>query len=278
MTERARYLVLARDEIDLKYRQTGRRPGDGEPAFRQGINAALALPRIETRLREQDQFRNMKLLLLGLSFIFSALPLPRAMAEKNVNLIAHNVDQHYNHLRTLEAEFTEIYRGTGVERQESGTLWLKKPRKMRWEYRSPKQKLFISDGQDAWFYLPADKQVRKTEVKKLDDLRSPLAFLLGKTKLEKELQGLSLAPDRAPLAPEDVVLRGVPKGLEDRVGEILLEIAPDDRIVRIQIAEVDGALTEYRLDQQREDIEVPDQRFHFDLPAGVEVVDGEFGQ
>ncbi|HET7442872.1 MAG TPA: outer membrane lipoprotein chaperone LolA [Terriglobales bacterium] len=220
----------------------------------------------------------MKLFLFGLSLIFSALFVPRVMAEKNVHIIAENVDQHYNRLRTLEAEFTEIYRGSGVERQESGTLWLKKPRKMRWEYRSPKEKLFISDGRDAWLYLPDDKQVRKTEVRKLDDLRSPLAFLLGKTKLEKELQGLSLAPDRTALAPEDVVLRGIPKGMEDRVGEILLEIAPDYQITRILIEEVDGAETEYRFNQQKEDVAVPDQRFHFVLPAGVEVVDGEFGQ
>ena len=66
---------------------------------------------------------------------------------------------------------------------------------MRWEYRSPKEKLFLSDGKDAWFYIPGDRQVRRTSVKKLDDLRSPLALLLGKTRLEKELDGLSAAPD-----------------------------------------------------------------------------------
>jgi len=49
---------------------------------------------------------------------------------------------------------------------------------------------------------------RRTDARKLDDLRSPLAFLLGKSKLEKELRGLSLAPDVAPMADGDVVLRG----------------------------------------------------------------------
>ena len=136
------------------------------------------------------------------------------------------VDAHYNHLRSLEAEFTEVYRGSGMERTETGTLWLKKPGKMRWEYRSPREKLFVSDGKDAWFYVPADRQARKTAAKKLEDIRSPLAFLLGKTKLEKELQGLSLAPDVEPLASGNVVLRGVPQALADRVSEILLEITP----------------------------------------------------
>ncbi|MGA7375858.1 MAG: outer membrane lipoprotein carrier protein LolA, partial [Candidatus Sulfotelmatobacter sp.] len=150
---------------------------------------------------------------------------------EDVHAIAQAVDEHYNHLRTLEAEFTEIYQGSGMERTESGTLWLakggaKKPGKMRWEYRSPRDKLFVSDGRDAWFYVPGDRQARKTDARKLDDIRSPLAFLLGKSRLEKELQGLSLAPDVQPMVAGDVVLRGVPRALADRVSEIQLEINP----------------------------------------------------
>jgi len=164
-----------------------------------------------------------------------------------------------------------------MERTESGTLWLKKPGKMRWEYRSPRDKLFLSDGKDAWFYVPGERQVRRTAVKKLDDLRSPLAFLLGKTRLEKELQGLSLASDVAPLAAGDVVLRGVPKSLADRVSQVLLEINPEHWISRILIEEVDGSVTEYRFTNQKENMAVPDQRFRFVVPDGVEVVQGELG-
>src|SRR3984957_15786839 len=195
----------------------------------------------------------------------------------DVKTLAAAVDAHYNHLRSLEAEFTELYRGSGMERTEAGTLWLKKPGKMRWEYRSPREKLFVSDGKDAWFYVPADKQARKTAAKKLEDVRSPLAFLLGKTKLEKELQGLSLAPDVAPLAPGNVVLRGVPKSLADRVSQVLLEITPEHWISRITIEEVDGSVTEYRFSNQKENVAVPDRQFQFAVPDGVEVIDGELG-
>jgi outer membrane lipoprotein carrier protein len=210
---------------------------------------------------------------LGLvTAIAAASPIP------DVHAVAQAVDERYNHLRSLQAEFTEIYRGAGMERTESGTLWLKKPGKMRWEYRSPRDKLFLSDGKDAWFYVPGERQVRRTAVKKLDDLRSPLAFLLGKTKLEKELQGLSLAPDVAPLAVGDVVLRGVPKSLADRVSQVLLEITPEHWISRILIEEVDGSVTEYRFNSQNEDVAVADQRFRFTAPDGVEVIDGDWGQ
>ena len=196
----------------------------------------------------------------------------------DVHALARAVDEHYNRLRTLQAEFTEIYRGSGIERTESGTLWLKKPGKMRWEYRSPREKLFLSDGKDAWFYLPGDRQVRKTPVRKLDDLRSPLGFLLGKTRLEKELHGLSAAPDVAPLNEGDMVLRGVPKTMADRINQVLLEITPADQIARIVIEEVDGSITEYRFIEQKENVEVADQRFRFVPPPGTEMVGGDFGQ
>ena len=207
-----------------------------------------------------------------------ATAIASATSAPDVHAIAQAVDERYNHLRSLQADFTEIYRGAGMERTESGTLWLKKPGKMRWQYRSPREKLFLSDGKDAWFYLPGERQVRRTAVKKLDDLRSPLAFLLGKTKLEKELQALSLAPDVAPLATKDVVLRGVPKSLADRVSQVLLEITPQHWISRIVIEQVDGSVTEYRFTNQRENMAVPDQQFQFSVPDGVEVIDGELGQ
>jgi len=201
-----------------------------------------------------------------------------AASAVDVKALAAAVDAHYNHLRSLEAEFTEVYRGSGMDRTESGTLWLKKPGKMRWEYRSPREKLFVSDGKDAWFYVPEDRQARKESARKLEDIRSPLAFLLGKTKLEKELKGLSLAPDIEPQAAGDVVLRGVPMALEDRISEIVLEITPDNRIVRIVIQDVDGAATEYRFTALKEDVAIVDGRFGFRPPAGTEVVEGELGQ
>ena len=195
----------------------------------------------------------------------------------DVRAIAQAVDNRYNHLHTLQAEFTEIYRGAGVERTESGTLWLKKPGKMRWEYRSPREKLFVSDGKNAWFYLPGDRQVRRTAVSKLDDLRSPLGFLLGKTRLEKELQGLSLASDIPPLKPGNTVLRGVPKGMADRVSQVLVETTPESWIARIVAEEIDGSVTEYRFSDMKENGEIADKGFRFTPPPGVEVIEGDFG-
>jgi outer membrane lipoprotein carrier protein len=208
--------------------------------------------------------------------IFLALTTVFAASTPSVHTIATAVDARYNHLQTLQAEFTEIYRGAGMERTESGTLWLKKPGKMRWQYRSPREKLFVSDGKVAWFYVPGEPQVRRMPVRQLDDLRSPLAFLLGKTKLEKELSELSLAPDIPPLNAGDVILRGMPQGMADQVGQVLIEVTPANWIDRIILEGTDGSSTEFRFQRQTEDGKIDDQSFRFEVPPGVEVIDGNF--
>ncbi len=182
---------------------------------------------------------------------------------------ARGVDDHYNHLKSFKSAFTEIYQGPGVSKTESGTLWLKKPGRMRWEYHVPREKLFLIDSQTAYFYVTGEPQARKTAVKNLDDLRSPLRYLLGKTKLEKEFEGLSLAPDITPIQPGDVVLRGIPKMLKDRVSSVVLEISSSHQILRILIQGVDGATTDFRFAQIEENVPVQDGLFRFVPPPGV---------
>jgi len=176
--------------------------------------------------------------------------------------VAKAVDEHYNRLQAFSADFSETYRGAGITRAESGKLWLKKPGKMRWEYQQPREKLFVTDGSTAYFYVPGDQ-------------RSPLRYLLGKTKLQKEFDGLDFAPKVAPLAAGNIVLRGQPKSMADRVTGVILEIAPGDRnnIVRIIVEEVDGSTTEFRFTNIIENVAVEDAKFRFTPPPGVQVIE-----
>lgn len=201
------------------------------------------------------------------------------LAQTDVHQIADRVDQRYNSLKTLQTDFTEIYKGAGLSRTESGTLWLKRPGHMRWEYMHPREKLFLTDGHAAWFYVPGETQARKMSLKNLDDLRTPLAYLLGKTRLEKEFSGLSLAPDVTPSSPGNVVLRGIPRNMSDQVSDVLLEVTPDGLFQRILAHAVDGSTTEFRFANQKENVPIPDARFKFSPPPGVETIQSdELGQ
>ena len=190
--------------------------------------------------------------------------------ELSVDRIAEQTDAHYNNLKSLRAHFTETYRGAGVTRTESGTLWLRRPGKMRWEYTDPKEKLFVSDGKTAYFYIPGERQARKAPIKDLDDLRSPLRYLLGKTKLKKEFENLTV---RAGDQPGTVLIRGIPSGMADRVTEMTLELDPKGQIRRILIEEADGSQTEFVFTAVEENVALEDALFRFQPPPGVELTE-----
>ena len=191
----------------------------------------------------------------------------------DVHQIAGRVDRFYNSLKSLKADFEQSYRGAGIRRNESGTVWLKQPGRMRWEYRQPVAKVFVTDGHTAWLYVAGEQEARRTAVKNLDDLRSPLRYLLGKTKLEKEFEGLSLAPDVPPANAGDLVLRGVPKAMADRIQQVLLEINPNSQIDRIVIEEGDGSTTEFRFRGIQANSPAAESLFRSPIPPGVRIIE-----
>src|SRR5258708_4590211 len=146
---------------------------------------------------------------------------PCVLAQENDALV-RRVDDHYNHLSSLRAHYTERYSGMGMDRTEEGTLLLKKPGRMRWSYAAPVGKGFVLDGKFAWFYTPGDAQATRVPAKQLDDLRSPLRFLLGHTQLRKELENLTVTAEGSGYR-----ISGVPKGMEQRVKLLSLGVTAE---------------------------------------------------
>jgi outer membrane lipoprotein carrier protein len=208
------------------------------------------------------------------AWVLLAALLPAVLSAQSPSTeeLAARVDHHYDSLRSLKASFTESYTGLGMNRSESGTLLLQKPGRMRWDYDSPPGKVFLLDGKYGWFYSPGAPQVQRVPAKELDDLRSPLRFLLGHTDLEKELTGLHEAPDAA--RPGALNLIGQPKGQEKRVSRVILSVDPaTGALTGIEIDETDGAVTRFTFADQKPDAAVPAETFHFTPPPGLPVVD-----
>lgn len=186
--------------------------------------------------------------------------------------LAQRVDHHYDSLHALKAKFTESYAGLGMNRTESGTLLLEKPGRMRWDYDSPPGKVFLLDGKFGWFYTPGAPQVQRVAAKELDDLRSPLRFLLGHTDLEKELSGLAVTADAS--GNGNLVLTGQPKGQKNRVSRVTLTVEPaTGAIDDLEIDETDGAITRFAFIGQQPNAALPADSFRFAPPQGVPVVD-----
>ena len=196
--------------------------------------------------------------------------LPRtAWCADTAQQLAQRVDKYYNGLHSLRTTFTETFHGMGIDREESGTLLLRRPGKMHWSYTNPSGKIFLLDGKYAWFYTPGDAQVERVSAAQLDDLRSPLRFLLGHTQLQKELTGLTLST-----TPGGYELSGVPKGMQERVAKIVLGVSADGGIHSMSILETDGTQTAFTFKDSQADVPAPDTDFVFHPPPGVPVVDG----
>jgi outer membrane lipoprotein carrier protein len=211
----------------------------------------------------------LALALLGVLSGAPSLHAESARLSSADQAIVRKVDDHYNHLSSLRASYSEHYAGMGMDRTETGTLLLKKPGRMRWNYAAPVGKLFILDGRYGWFYTPGDAQAQRIPAKQLDDLRSPLRFLLGHTQLQKELDGLTVTPEGSGFR-----IAGVPKGMAQRVKLLSLVVTAAGAIDRMRLEEVDGAVTEFIFSQMQEDVPVRDADFKFTPPDGVSVVDG----
>ena len=204
-------------------------------------------------------------------FVVLSLSLPGSLCAQQLSAqqLAQRVDKYYNGLHSLRAAFTESFRGMGIDREESGVLLLRRPGKMNWSYANPPGKFFLLDGKYAWFYSPGDAQVERVAAAQLDDLRSPLRFLLGHTQLQKELEGLTLST-----TADGLQLSGVPKGMQDRVEKIVLVVDAGGVIHAMSITELDGARTSFTFKDSQPDAPAPDADFVFHAPPGIPVVDG----
>jgi outer membrane lipoprotein carrier protein len=206
---------------------------------------------------------------LFLTLLLCALcPAPRALAQ-TASEIAARVDHHYNSLHSLSVNFVQQYSGLGQNLRESGVLLLKKPGRMRWTYSQPQGKLFVLDGHNAYFYAPGQAEVQRVPAKKLDDLRSPLRFLLGHSELAKELTSLTLTPKDG-----NYDLSGVPKDMQQRVASLRFTVSPDGTILGIRVEEVDGSISTFTFTGEIANPPSSDSDFIFHAPAGTEIVDG----
>lgn len=207
----------------------------------------------------------------------------------DLRAIVRKLEARYHSATTLRASFLERYtEGSRDVRIESGTVYFSRPGRMRWEYESPEEKLFIADGRTVWFYVPADRTVTRARMKQSADWRTPLALLTGKAKLARLCGRVEFAD---PPTAGHALLRCLPRGGaprarpegsgdalepadEDSFHEVLLEVdtARDD-LLRVEVHQPGGVVMEYRFGNWQQDIPLPEAMFHFQAPAGVAIVD-----
>ena len=202
--------------------------------------------------------------LMGVILLGSCL-----MPADSADQLIQRVEKRYNSARTLSVNFVESYSVQGHARQpESGTLTLRKQGKMRWDYKQPVGKLFISDGKDVYLYTARDNRVEKVRLKDTEDMRAPLAFLLGRLDMKKEFRDFDLHH-----ADTGTWLDASAKN--DRVPYEKMEmlIAPDASIRALKVIGRDESLLTFSFDNERVNPPAADELFRFKIPPGAEIVD-----
>jgi outer membrane lipoprotein carrier protein len=197
------------------------------------------------------------------------------------------LEARYQHARTLRASFFERYTdGNGGELAESGTVYFSRPGRMRWEYESPEQKVFLVDGINVWLYIPVDHVASRARMKESSDWRTPLALLVGKADLSQLCRSLKIVDPKSAVTggsddeasnPGNTVLRCIPRGSSQDAKivppYVLLETDLQARLVRVIIREPGNVETEFRFGDWEENIAIPEAKFHFQPPPSVTIVD-----
>jgi outer membrane lipoprotein carrier protein len=184
--------------------------------------------------------------------------------------LVQRLEAHHARTADMVARFTQSYRSgmLGREVVERGVVSVKRPGRMRWEYKDPEPKLFVSDGKTFYFYVPADRQVVVSEQ---DPERSLAARLLsGRGGLLDEFE----ASLEEPVESGVFRIRLVPRHPEADVERAILDVEPSGRVRSILLEDVQGNRTRFRFESVRENTGLRDGLFRFEIPAGVEVIRG----
>ena len=167
--------------------------------------------------------------------------------ERALDRLLKTIESRYNHAQSLKLDFSETYAGAKRPVQsESGVLYLRKPGHMRWEYAAPAGKLFLSDGKDVFLYTPDDHRAEKSKLKESEDMRAPLAFLLGKLDFSKEFKSFQTRTEGG-----DTWITAEPKSENLAYTKVEFLATPDGQIRRVRITGQDQSKLDFTFSNEQ---------------------------
>lgn len=206
----------------------------------------------------------------ALLVLLSAGPIGQGRAPSAAE-VAAALQRKYDAVRDFTADFTHQHQGGVLRRKlvEQGTLHVKKPGKMRWEYKSPEKKLFVSNGRRLYFHDPVNNQVTISEAPQEDQATSAALFLSGRGSVTRDFKASFAeggSPDTYALRLDPVTLQNEYDWLEVVVDRATLQIRS------LTAVEQQGGRSTFFFSRLKENIGVPDKTFEFEIPRGAEVI------
>jgi outer membrane lipoprotein carrier protein len=202
-------------------------------------------------------------------FLLILAAAPLLAQDLNLPETLQKVEKRYNSARTIQVPFQQTYSGPGrPSRSESGTLYLRKPGRMRWDYSNPAGKLFVSDSKFVYFYSPSTNRVEKSPAKATDDLRAPLAFLLGRLDFSRDFREFRVRREG-----EDTYVAALPKSDKAPYQRVDFVVTPAFRIRRLIVVSHDGSQMDFQFGEEQINPALSDNLFVFKTPEGAELIE-----
>jgi outer membrane lipoprotein carrier protein len=213
--------------------------------------------------------------LLSVTLAAGSIPASSLPGTQSVDLSAliDGLQRKYSRMQGLAADFVQVYAGAdGRVVREAGELLLKRPRKARWEYKSPERKVFVCDGKKVFFYVYGERNATASSLKETADPQIPFLFLLGRGNLRRDFSRIEIAAGEPAVGVGHQVLRLFPKHAPEEFKELLVEVSTVSfEVRRMVIFERSGARMDFLLSNVRENYVAPDSEFQFTVPPGVTV-------
>jgi outer membrane lipoprotein carrier protein len=193
-----------------------------------------------------------------------------AASEPDIPKILKGVEDRYSHIQTLEVKFTEKSALQGRTRTEQGELYLRTPGCMRWQYTAPAGKLFVSDGKFVYRYTPNDNRYERMPLQEPEDMRAPLAFLLGRIHFEEDFSEFQSTPDDA----DHLFITAIPKSDKLPYTEVTFLVSPNTSTIHwLRVVCQDGSRKEFVFEREQKNPPLKDSLFKFVPLPGAEFID-----
>ncbi|MDA1000665.1 MAG: outer membrane lipoprotein carrier protein LolA [bacterium] len=212
----------------------------------------------------------------------AAAPQGAAPAENDARTkrIAVQLQIKYEKTRTLFADFEQenLLRSLGKITRSKGRFSLRKPGRIRFDYREPERQMVVSNGKTLWIYTESLRQVLITPLNSSAASPTPLLFLAGKGRLEDSFR-ITVEEWGAPRQKEGVWKQGTPHRLsltpikmEGGFRNLWLEVDVESfQILGFEFRDHLGNETRIRFFNIREGVAFDNGDFEFKIPPGVEV-------
>jgi outer membrane lipoprotein carrier protein len=207
-------------------------------------------------------------LALGVTLLMPVLLAASSDSSPQLKALLDRLQKHYQQTNSFTAKFKEaISPAGGMKREREGTVYYRKPGRMRWEFAGQDQELIVSDGKQIYSYQPDLNQVVETPLAQAFRSSSVAAFLLGIGNVQRDFDVT------VPATPPTDGLKHIT--LKPKNGGDVIEMGLDPAsldLKTLRLTDALGDITALTFSDFKNDAAVDDKLFAFLPPAGADIV------